>query len=110
MKARITASAMEKLSPAAYEALDRSVTITLEFDVDDGAPDLDERIASTACALQMRCEAQMYAALSRAMSSRGNPAGWLRTAAVDRANRVGAIESIESQTNSAAAVDRGALN
>lgn len=110
MKARITATAMEKLSPAAYEALDRSVTITLEFDVEDGAPDLDARIADTAASLQMRCEAQMYAALSRAMASRGNPTGWLRAAAVDRAGRVGTIETIETQTTSAAAVDRGVLN
>lgn len=92
MKVTISITASEKLSPAQYESLDRSVFISAEIETDDLA-----KIEDVTRELQMRAEAQMYAALSRGMGDRGQNPAWLRACAMDRANRVSKIASTEEQ-------------
>lgn len=111
MKVTITAFASEKLAPAQYESMERSVSISAEVEMPDGI-DLNEdtTIAYLAQGLQMRAEAQMYAALSRGMQSRGQKSGFLHQAAVDRSLRIAGIESIDAQSKTNVAPDRGVLN
>ena len=92
MKVAISITASEKLSPVQYESLERSVYISAEIETDDLA-----KIDDVARELQMRAEAQMYAALSRGMGDRGQNPAWLRACAMDRASRVHTIASTEEQ-------------
>lgn len=94
----ISVSASEKLNAGQYESLERSVFMSTKFDIDgDLCVDVEKMIAEETARLQMRAEAQCYAALSRAMESRGQRQSWLRDAAVNRASRVETIDAIEDQ-------------
>lgn len=93
MKVTISVSASEKLSPVQFESLERSVFISAEFETDDEA-----KIEDVTRQLQMRAEAQMYAALSRGMGDRGQNPAWLRACALDRAARVTTIASTADQS------------
>ena len=85
----ISVSASEKLSPAPYESIDRTVILSerIEFDADDLGRE-EDLIAGEIASLQMRAEAQMYAALSRGMGSHGQKTAFLRAAALDRSKRI----------------------
>ncbi len=111
IRVRITAHAGEKLSPAQWESLERSVSVTIERELleETDSVGLDKLVADVTQAAQMRAEAQLYASLSRAMSSRGQPTAWLRTAALDRSKRIDP-EPVENQTHSTTTPDSGVLN
>lgn len=101
MKITISVSASEKLSPAQFESLERSVFLSAEIDPEaDGInPDetIDELVARMTRSLQLRAEAQMYSALARGMADRGQNPRFLRTAALDRADRIAKAQAIPEQ-------------
>jgi hypothetical protein len=101
VKITISVSASEKLSPAQFESLERSVFISAEIDPEiDGIQDgesIDELIARMTKGLQLRAEAQMYSALARGMADRGQSPRFLRAAALDRAERIAKAQAIPEQ-------------
>lgn len=98
----ISVSASEKLSPAPYESLDRTVILSerVEFEEADAGHE-DELISVETALLQKRAEAQMYAALSRGMGTRNQKNAFLRAAALDRAHRI-VQETMEQQCDAEA--------
>lgn len=98
----ISVSASEKLQPAPWEDLSRSVFISekVEFEEADAGRE-DELIAAETALLQKRAEAQMYAALSRGMGTRSQKNAFLRAAAMDRARRI-VPETMEQQCDAEA--------
>ena len=100
MEITIAVMASEKLCPAQYESMDRSVHLTRKIQLPDSATEeeIDLAIAAATPPLQMRAEAQLYAALSRGVEGRGRPMPWLSAAAKDRASRIIASGSIQDQS------------
>lgn len=105
MKMTIRVLASEKLNAGQYESLERSVSLSADVEVGEDGGELPSILHD----LQMRAEAQLYAALSRGMTSRGQPMPWLRTSAIDRADRIGNIETIAQQSTATVAEDRGVI-
>jgi len=115
MKITITAIAGEKLNPGQYESIDRQVHATVEIDLDDSASTdsaFVDKAGETFAGLQMMVEGQMYAALARAMASRGQKSEWLRNAAIDRSKRIesSVTETIEQQCEATGPAQNGVLS
>lgn len=108
MQFTVSVTASEKLSPAQYESLERSVAVTGTFEIDEGE-DLDKCVEDVTLQLQLRAEAQMYAALSRGMVSRGNRAGFLAESARNRVARIGIDEKIDAQCAGNTVSDSGVI-
>lgn len=97
MKVVVSVTASEKLCPRQYQSSERSVFLSCEMEVPDGTDvGADSGVASAVHSMQLRAEAQLYAALHRDFLSQGIPQQWLRDAAIDRVGRLGTAESIDS--------------
>ena len=100
MEITVSIMASEKLCPAQYESMDRSVHITQRITLPDDTPQekVDATVAAAVAPLQMRAEAQLYAALARGIESHGSrPMPWLSAASKDRASRISNPGSIAEQ-------------
>lgn len=100
MEITIAVMASEKLCPAQYESMDRSVHLTQRITLPDGSSqeEVDSAIATASASLQMRAEAQLYASLARGIESHGSrPMPWLSAASKDRASRISNPGSISEQ-------------
>lgn len=87
MEITVSIMASEKLCPAQYESMDRSVHITQRITLPDDTPqeNVDATVAAAVAPLQMRAEAQLYTM------------PWLSAASKDRASRISNPGSIAEQ-------------
>lgn len=97
MKVVVSVTASEKLCPRQYQSSERTVFLSCEMDVPDGTDvGTDSGVRNAVHGLQLRAEAQMYAALHRDFLSQGVPQQWLKDAAIDRVSRLGQEEDANS--------------